>query len=426
MMTGPTARASQGAQNVTRKRSASTAAQSALVFAICVATAVAAPAATPAGGAQETVARLDGSSIGLVEVERRVLTVKEDGFVPGLAMAVVQDGETLVTRTFGVKDAGTGEPLRPETNFAGLSFSKPVFAYLVLRLADRGVIDLDRPLHEYLPRPLPDYDFYRDLEGDELHRRITARHALTHTTGWPNWRWFTEEGRLQFSYEPGERFSYSGEGFRYLQTVVEEIAGRGLNELAHDEVFAPLGMARSSFVWEERFADDYASDHDRYLQPRPRPRRAEANAAGSLQTTAGDFARFVVAVMEGRGLSPEAHREMLSPQVAVEHRRMFGPGSRERTGEHRASGLSWGLGWGLVSSPYGRAFFHTGNDVGSANYAVAFPERGIALVLMGNSNRLEGIASAIARRVIGDEYSPFEFLGYVPDTTAEEDSDEGD
>ena len=114
-------------------------------------------------------------------------------------------------------------------------------------LAEEGVIDLDKPLQAYLPKPLPDYPAYADLAGDDRYQQITARMVLSHSTGFPNWRQFEPDGRLKFLFAPGARYSYSGEGFALLQMVVEEITGRDLESLARQKIFEPLGMTRTSY-----------------------------------------------------------------------------------------------------------------------------------------------------------------------------------
>ncbi len=358
--------------------------------------------------------RLDGTYVPVGAVEAEVPEIMSAARLPGLQVAVINGGEVVYSRGFGVKSTETGEPVSDRTVFAALSFSKTLFAYLVMQLADEGVLELDRPLVSYLSKPLPEYELYRDLTEDSLHTRLTARMVLSHTTGLPNWRWFTDEGTLQFIFEPEERFSYSGEGFYLLQLVVEEITGQGLEELARARILEPLGMERTSFLSLPSFDDDYAVDHDRFLAPLGKQKREEANAAGSAQTTAGDYARFLAAVMRGWGLSEMGHQEMFTPQVAIEHVRMFGPLANVRAGPVGGPEASWGLGWGLVESEYGRAFYHTGNDAGAANYHVAFPDRGIAVVLLGNSQSLESAAPALTRLLIGDANSPFGFLGYEP------------
>ena len=110
--------------------------------------------------------------------------------------------------------------------------------------------------------------------------------------------------RLTLQFDPGTAYGYSGEGFVFLQKVLEHVTGRSLEQLARREVFQPLGMTRSSFVWQKRFAGHAAYAKDWLWNVAPVNRYVEANAAASLLTTATDYARFVAAVLTGRGLSP--------------------------------------------------------------------------------------------------------------------------
>jgi CubicO group peptidase (beta-lactamase class C family) len=370
--------------------------------------------ASACGEPDPRIERLDGSYVSVRAIETEIPEIMAGARLPGLQIAVINGGQVVYKKGFGVRSTETLEPVTDRTVFAALSFSKTIFAYLVIQLADEGLLDLDRPLVSYLPKALPEYEFYRDLEGDELHTTLTARMALSHTTGLPNWRWFTPEGTLQFVFEPGERFSYSGEGIRLLQLAVEVVVGESVEELARARIFEPLGMERTSFVFLPAFEDDYAVDHDHFLAPIGKGKRDEANAAGSAQTTAADYATFLAAVMRGEGLSAASREELSTPQVSIEHVRMFGPLSRERSASGAVLPASWGLGWGLVESEHGRALFHTGNDEGAANYHVAFPDRGIAVVLLGNSQTLESAAPALTELLVGDLYSPYGFLGYEP------------
>jgi len=369
--------------------------------------------ANQAASESASIVRLDGTGAPLEEIESEIEMVLEGARLPGLQVAVIRDGQIAYSEGFGVREAGASDAVTRNTVFAANSFSKTMFAYVVLQLVDEGVIELDRPMASYLPRPLADYEFYTDLADEARADALTPRMALSHTTGFPNWRWFTPEGRLQFIYEPGSRHGYSGEGIALLQLVVEEVTGVGLEELARRRIFEPFGMERTSFVFLPEFEADHATDHDTYLQPIGKQRREEANAAGSAQTTVDDYARFLIAVMAGEGLSPETREEMFSPQVEIEHARMFGPLTRVAAPADGPE-IAWGLGWGLVESDHGRAFFHTGNDRGSANYHVGFLEPGVAVVLFGNSQTVERAAPALTRLLIGDTFSPFEFLGYEP------------
>jgi CubicO group peptidase (beta-lactamase class C family) len=266
-------------------------------------------------------------------------------------------------------------PLDAGTIFEAASLSKPVFAYVVLRLVDRGEFDLDRPLFEMLQYPR--------LAHDERYKRISARMVLSHGTGLPNWG----GEKLTLGFEPGTAYGYSGEGFVFLQKALERVTGRSLEELARREVFEPLGMTRSSFVWEERFAGNAAYARDWLWKVAPVHRYAEANAAASLLTTATDYAKFVAALLTGRGLSATMWREFLSPV-------------RESN-----PGLYVGLGIRVEDGPAGRTFYHSGNNGRRfTSYMTGNIERGLGLVYFASAYDGTTLVEALTSAVFGDEH----------------------
>src|SRR5581483_7339401 len=111
------------------------------------------------------------------------------------------------------------------------SFTKVAFAYTVLQLVQEKVLDLDRPVYQYLPKPLPEYEDWADLAGDGRWKKFTARMLLSHTSGLPNWRYFEDDKKLHIHFEPGTKYAYSGEGLQLLQLVVETITKQPLQEL---------------------------------------------------------------------------------------------------------------------------------------------------------------------------------------------------
>jgi len=361
-----------------------------------------------------TVRRLDDRPVPVAELERDIPALMQRADVAGLSLAVVDRDRISWAHAFGVKDAATGEPADIQTVFAGASFSKPVFAYLVMLLVEDGTLDLDRPLAEYLGRPLPEVEGYADLAGDDRWRQITARRVLSHTTGLPNWRVQSEDGHLSYSFEPGTRFSYSGEGVVLLQRAVEHVTGSDLETLAHARVFEPLGMIRTSYVWQPSWEANHAVPHDPWGRPRRLERRDEPDAAGSLFTTAGDYARFVAALLVADGARRRIIEDMLAPQVRIVSPRMFGPRARENTDANDGIHLAWALGWGRFDTPYGRAFFHTGHDTGWQNYTVTYLDARIGIVMLANSDAFESIAAELTSLTIGDCCSPFAWLGYEP------------
>jgi CubicO group peptidase (beta-lactamase class C family) len=365
---------------------------------------------------------LDGKRISVQVMEAAVVSTMEKAGIPGLSCAIINDSKVVYCETFGVKNTKSGEPNDEETVFAAASFSKTVFAYLVMLLVEEGTLDLDKPLYQYLKQPLPDYQKYSDLEDDDRYKKITARMCLSHSTGFPNWRFLTEDNRLQFLFDPGERHSYSGEGIALLQMVVEEVTGRGLEELAREKVFDPLGMTRTSYVWQETWEENTAAPHDQYQRPKRIKEKHEAGAAGSMFTTAGDYAKLLVAIINAEGRRKATMNEMLRTQVNIGYRNMFGPGAWQITDDYESIHLGWGLGWGRFDTEHGRAFFHTGHDFGWQNYTVTFVDAGTGVVLLSNSDNFESVARELAEATIGDTYSPFDWLGYPhydPDATRE-------
>ena len=194
--------------------------------------------------------------------------------------------------------------------------------------------------------------------------------------------------------------------------VIEEMTGRGLEELAREIVFDPLGMNRTSYVWKEDFEKNYAWPHDEFERPRTKEKRSEAQAAGSMQTTAQDYARLIEDILQAKNLSRATVEKMLTPQVAITSERMFGPGIWRETESNKDIRLSWCLGWGRFDSGHGRAFFHTGHEYGFQNYAVTYSDAGIGVVLLSNSDNFESVAREIVAAVVGPDESPYEWLGY--------------
>jgi CubicO group peptidase (beta-lactamase class C family) len=370
-------------------------------------------AATHTAAQQNGIGRLDGSSIKPAKIDETATRLMKAAEVTGLGLAVLDRGKIAYLRAYGVRDKEAGSPLTVDSVMSGASFSKAAFAYTVMQLVDGGSLDLDKPVYLYLPKPLPDYPDYSDLAGDPRYKQITARMLLSHTAGLPNWRQLDEGGKLRIHFRPGSRYAYSGEGIVLLQLVVEAVTKEPLEALMQERLFRPLGMTRTSMVWQERFESDYANGYDEYGRSLGPQKRSHADAAGSMLTTTSDFARFVQAAMLGKGLR-KARAEMLSPQIQILSKRQFPSLATETTDENKAIRLSYGLGWGLYWTPYGRAFFKEGHDDGWRNYTVCFDEKGMGIVLMTNSANGEGIFEELLETVLANPFTPVEWEGYTP------------
>jgi CubicO group peptidase (beta-lactamase class C family) len=299
----------------------------------------------------------------------------------GVSVALVHstEGESdpvVWQRGFGLKDAESGEPVTPETVFQAASLSKPAFAYTVLVASRDGLLDLDTPLSAYLPEPY--------IAGDPRLHQITARHVLSHTPGFPNWR--PKEQPLRIHFSAGERFAYSGEGHVYLQRVIEHLSGQPLDAWMRSRLLGPLGMQRSSYVWVDTYETEAARGHDEEGKPTEMRRMRGPNAAYSLYTTPSEYARFVGALLQPSDgslyLTVDEVTGILAPQVPVNDGGLDAerPTSEVRTSER----VSWGLGWGLQHAPGIEAFWHWGDNGDYQAFVMGSRQLGRGMVCMAN------------------------------------------
>lgn len=364
--------------------------------------------------AQAAVRRLDGSTIATVEIDRSVAELMKAAGVTGAGIAILNHGEISYLKAYGFRDKEKNLPLTVDSIMSGASFSKVAFSYLVMKLVDDRKIDLDKPIYEYLPKPLPEYARYADLANDPRYKQITARMLLSHASGFANWRWLEDDHKLKIHFEPGSRFAYSGEGIDLLQLVVEEITHRPLAELMEDRVFTPIGMTRTSMIWEDRFESDFANGYDEYGRSLGRKSWKKGDAAGSMMTTPHDFALFVQAVMDGKGLKSTTREQMLNPQIQINSKHEFPSLNTETTDENKSIRLSYGLAWGLYWTPYGKVFFKEGHDEGWRNYTACFDKQKTGIVIMTNSSNGEGIFKYLLETLLKNTFTPIEWEGYTP------------
>ena len=369
----------------------------------------------------QTITRLDGSKISAAALDQKIRALMKVAEVQGLAVTVFNKHEPVYQKTFGYKRLDTKEPIRSSTNFYGASLSKAVFAVLVMKLVEEGVLDLDKPLQDYLPQPIYTYtpktkwhDDYRDLAQDTLYQLITARMCLAHTAGFPNWRWFEEDRKLRVKFHPGTRYSYSGEGLVYLQVVLEKMTGKPLETLMQEKIFRPLGMKRSSYTWQPAFESDHVLGHKANGEVYEKDKDNEARSASTLETTLDDYTLFTRALLQNSLLKPSATREMFSPQIRTRSVKQFGPLSQRDTTANDAIALSYGLGWGLLQSPHGTGAFKEGHSDGFQHYSIIFPEQGTGIIIMSNSDNGNSIFKELLEAAIGDRYTPWYWQHYIP------------
>jgi len=314
--------------------------------------------------------------------------------VPGLSIALIANGQLVLEHGFGVKSVRTGAPVTTETVFEAASLTKPLFAYLALLAVDNRLLDLDVPLVTYLDNETIEAEITQHpLNAEGFRRdwfeRITTRHVLSHSSGMPH----LERGvPFPLFFEPGSNFKYSATGYYFLQLVIEKLKGEPLERIAELELFQSLSMERSSLVWLDRLGTNVADGHDLRSRPQAIRKYKRAHAAASMYTTAGDYARFIIAILGGEGLTDSSRREIFAPQISIEEDDY------------------WGLGFGIERGGTGDALWQWGDNRVFRNFAIAYPDRGAAVVYLSNSNNGLGIRDEVVKTVMGPEFRTSEML----------------
>ncbi|NEX93086.1 serine hydrolase domain-containing protein [Caulobacter sp. 17J65-9] len=332
----------------------------------------------------------------------------------GLALAVIEDGQVAYVKSYGKRNAA-GAPLEPQTVMYGASLTKAVFAYTVMQLAEEGVIDLDASIATYLDKPLTDYpneDKYgpwRDLAGDERWRALTPRILLSHGSGFANFAFLEPDEKLRFHFDPGSRYAYSGEGLILLQFVLERGLGLDVGREMQRRVFDRFGMTDTSMIWRPDFASNLADGWDLQGKTEPHDERGRVRAAGSMDTTIADFARFAAGYVRGEGLSPKGRAELVRPQRPITTASQFPTLQPELPPAERRADLAAGLGLVVFDGPQGPGFFKTGHNDTTGNVWMCVERGRRCVVMLANDVRAEAAFPALAKLVLGETGAPWKW-----------------
>ncbi|MDR0181484.1 serine hydrolase domain-containing protein [Lysobacter arvi] len=347
-------------------------------------------------------------------IDAELARVMRDTGAKGLAIAVIDEGRPVHVAAHGVRNA-SGDPLQVDTIMYGASLTKAVFAYTVMRQVEAGRFTLDTSIADMLPRPLPSYaskdiaNRYADWTAlDERWRRLTPRIVLTHATGFANFGFLEPDEKLHFHFDPGSRYAYSGDGLNTLQFAME--TGEGIDVGAEtSRVFSELGMTRTSLIWRDDFAGNLADGWDEQGKVEPHDERSKVRAAGSMDTTIADFAKFAAAFVRGDGLTRESRAEMVRPQLAITTRSQFPTLQAELPADERRKDLAAGLGVVVFDGPQGRGFFKGGHNETTGNTWVCVERRRRCVAILSNDVRSEAGFPQLVRFVLGDTGVPFEW-----------------
>ena len=256
--------------------------------------------------------------------------------IPGISLALIKDGEIAYHKTYGVKNSQTKAVVDDKTLFEAASITKPVFAYVVLRLAEKGIIDIDKPLFQYLK--------FEELEAYPEYKKMTARHVLIHRSGLPNW------GRRMIS-TPGEKYGYSGEGFEYLKRVVVSITGKSIEQILDEQLINPFDLYHMEFSDSEELRA-VVSDGHIMGQPTYWDIPQEAGMAFSMHTEARAFSKFALVLLDQKGLSSKMYKELMT--IHTESNPEYWNDKDKTEGA--------GLGIFIRETNFGNTFNHGGNN----------------------------------------------------------------
>ena len=370
----------------------------------------------------QTIVRIDDTRISAQQLDARIRELMKEASVTGLAVSVFNNNRAVYHKVFGVKNSTTMSALYTNTNFYGASLSKAVFSVLVMKLVEEKIIDLDRPLQNYLPKPVYEYgkgtswnQDYTSLKEEPLYKQITARHCLTHSSGLANWRWDEPDQKLHIHFEPGTQYRYSGEGLCYLQFVIEKITGKLLNQLMQEKIFGPLGMKNSSYTWQPSFEKNYCCGHDKTGKPYPKDKDNAPRAASTLETTPDDYKLFIEGVLKKKVLKHAMYDTLFKQQLRIRTRYQMGKDCcKDTVDDNDNILLGYALGWGRLQTPYGFGVFKEGHGDGFQHYSILFPEKGAGIVILTNSDNGESIFKELLQFAIGDTFTPWKWQRYIP------------
>ncbi|OJJ19155.1 hypothetical protein BKI52_20285 [marine bacterium AO1-C] len=321
---------------------------------------------------QKTVKNLMGKEVAVGSIDSFLETTMKKLQVPGASLVLINDGKVVYKTSKGFADIERQIKVTSKTIFEGASLSKPLFAYFAMMDVEQGLLDLDTPLFRYLP--------YNDIAHDERYKKITARMVLSHTSGFPNWRSDSGGVKLKIKFAPGTSFEYSGEGYQYLAKVLAHIHNtndKGLEALFQKRVAQPLQMKFTKYIQDNYNVQNKAQPYDKGKRIKGEEVNNEFGSAYSIHTNVEDFSKWVLTLLEEKGLSQSSYKELFKPQVIL-----------PENSRHRQQGVvHWTLGFAEAHMPFGAVYGHGGNNPGYTSLFTINREKKWAFIMFTNANQ---------------------------------------
>lgn len=306
-----------------------------------------------------------------VEIEKWL----KENKVPTLGIGLIENGKLQQVKVFGEIEKGISAPYNTIFNVASLT--KPVTAMVALKLVSLGKWNLDEPVYKYWTDP--------DIANDPRNKKLTTRLILSHQTGFPNWRFLNEDKKLNFQFEPGTKYQYSGEGMEYLRIALEKKFNKSLQQLANELIFQPLKMYDTRYIWDKNVdTTRLAIGYDKAGKTYETVKNKTPNAADDLLTTIEDYGKFLVSIMNSDGLTKKVFDEMISHQV------------------ESSKGKHFGLGfeiYDLGNKEY--ALSHGGSDKGVQTIVFIFPKTKQGILIFTNSDTGTSVYENLLKHYMG-------------------------
>lgn len=331
--------------------------------------------------------------------------------------AIIIGGEVAWTGYFGEQEPGV--PASSNTQFDVASITKTVTAETILRLVETGELSLDESMANYWVDP--------DVAADPRHANLSPRMALNHTTGFLNWRFFSNDNTLHFVSDPGERYGYSGEGFEYLARFAEKKIGRDFESIVKTRVFDPLDLSgvslsvrKANFGNIVRAVDENGTFHGHYCRPQSGwcRREGEYSAADDLRITVEDFATFMISVMNADGYSTGLADERNRVQTGRGKDVYALVDCDNNPNVQCPLAQGYGLGWNIIDYGDNKLVQHGGSDWSEVAQAYFYTASRDGVVIFLNAPNIRALAAMPEAIEAIDPDSPM--LGHYRRWLAEE------
>jgi CubicO group peptidase (beta-lactamase class C family) len=332
----------------------------------------------------------------LADLDALVETAMAAQQVPGTSVAIVKNGELILARGYGLADVENQVPATEHTVYRIGSVTKQFAAASLLQLVDQGLVELDEPASTYLP----DYPWGKF--------KTTVRQLLDHTSGikgYTEMPEFWKQGRNDLShqemidlmssapleFEPGDRFQYSNSAYYLVGLIVEKVTGESWADYVEDELFEPLGMRSSHYLYNDPIVPNRAEGYrlvEGELKNDDPLSMYLPYAAGALGSSVSDLMRWLRALTTGEVMSEQSFKAMTTS------------GKLNDGSEH-----GYGLGLFVGELDGHRMIEHAGGINGFLSQVAWLPEDDLMIAVLCNSTDSSpgALTASLSRRVLGLE-----------------------